>query len=83
MSATEIRQRLLGEIERIPDDRLGEVFDVLHFFRLGLESVARPASPARRLPSPRLAGQGARLRGDDMAPAIPLEDWGDLYRAAQ
>lgn len=81
MTATEIRQQLVREIAHIPDDRLDEVFDVLHYFRLGLESSVRSAAPAkRRQPSPRLARQGARLHGDDMAPAIPLEDWGSLYQ---
>lgn len=84
MPATEIRQQLVREIEGIPDDRLNEVFDVLHYFRLGLESSARPATPARlHQASPRLAHQGARLNGDDMAPVIPLEDWGDLYQEAK
>lgn len=56
MSATVNRQQLASEIERIPGDRLDEVFDVLHCFRLGLESSAHPAAPARRHhPSPRLA----------------------------
>jgi len=75
MPATEIRQQLVREIARIPDDRLDEVFDVLHYFRLGLESSAHPPASLHHRPSPRLAGQGARLNGDDMAPAIPLEDW--------
>jgi len=84
MSANVSRQQLVSEIERIPDDRLDEVFDVLHYFRLGLESSARPAAPTRRRqPSPRLARQGARLNGDDMAPAIPQEDWGSLYEGAK
>jgi len=84
MSASVSRQQLVSEIERIPDDRLDEVFDVLHYFRLGLESSARPATPTQhRQPSPRLARQGARLNGDDMAPAIPQEDWGGLYEGAK
>jgi hypothetical protein len=83
MTATEILQKLAHEIDRIPDEYLVEVLDVLHYFRLGLESSAQPAPPARRRPSPRLAGQGARLSGDDMAPAIPPEDWGELFRGVQ
>ena len=82
MTTTEIRRKLAQEIDSIPDERIAEVFDVLHYFRLGLESSAHPATRRRR-PSPRLAGQGAHLQGDDMAPAIPLEDWGELYRGAQ
>jgi hypothetical protein len=38
--------------------------------------------PQRRKPSPRLANQGAQLHGDDMAPAIPLADWGAIYNSA-
>ena len=84
MTTTEIRQQLVREIDRIPDDRLGEVFDVLHYFRLGLEFSARPVEPVRRRqPSARLARQGARLNGDDMAPAIPLEDWGSFHEGAK
>lgn len=80
MTSSEIRQRLAHEIDHIPDDRLPEVLDVLHYFRLGLESANRPENkPTRRQPSPRLARRGARLLGDDMAPAIPLEDWGSLF----
>jgi hypothetical protein len=37
--------------------------------------------PQRRKPSPRLANQGATLHGDDMQPAIPVEEWGDLFAA--
>jgi hypothetical protein len=36
-----------------------------------------------RKPSPRLANRGAILRGDDLAPAIPSEDWIMLGNNAQ
>jgi hypothetical protein len=38
------------------------------------------AGQTRHRPSPRLAGKGAKIHGDDMAPAFTLEEWGDLYR---
>ena len=41
---------------------------------------ASPAKTPRHQPSPRLAGKGAKLHGDDIAPAFTLEEWGDLYR---
>lgn len=44
-----------------------------------MEDRKAPGPPHRRKPSPRLANQGASLQGDDMKPAIPLEDWGTLY----
>jgi len=81
MTTTHLRERLIQEVDCIPADRLGEVLDFLHFFRLGIESTTRQASPSpRRQPSPRLACRGARLMGDDITPAIPLEDWGPLFQ---
>lgn len=44
-----------------------------------MEDRKAPSMPHRRKPSPRLANQGASLQGDDMSPAIPLEDWGPHY----
>lgn len=34
-----LREKLITEIQHIPDNRLQEIFDVIHFFRLGLSSV--------------------------------------------
>ena len=83
MTTTQLREQVIQEIDRIPADRLGEVYTVLHFFRVGIESSTEQESPApRRRPSPRLAHGGARLIGDDLAPAIPLEDWGKLYEGS-
>jgi hypothetical protein len=48
--------------------------------------VLRPepgTHPRRRQPSPKLAWQGAKLLGDDLAPTIPLEDWGDVFQDKQ
>ncbi len=34
----------------------------------------------RHKPSPMLAFQGAKLPGDDVAPAIGIEEWGELFQ---
>jgi hypothetical protein len=39
-----------------------------------------PMPRRRRQPSPELAWRGAYLSGDDLEPAIPLEDWGELFQ---
>jgi hypothetical protein len=39
----------------------------------------RSASLPRHKPSPKLAYQGAKLLGDDIAPAIAIEEWGEIY----
>jgi hypothetical protein len=34
-----LREKLITEIQHIPDSRLQEIFDVIHYFRLGLNSA--------------------------------------------
>jgi hypothetical protein len=40
------RERLLQEINRIPDDRLSEIYEILHYFRLGVGVAEGGASDA-------------------------------------
>lgn len=37
MGESNIRNQLIEEIKRIPENRLPEIYDFLHFFRLGLQ----------------------------------------------
>ena len=39
-----------------------------------------PVPRRHRQRSPELAWRGARLSGDDIEPAIPLEDWGRIFQ---
>ncbi|MBF0623845.1 MAG: hypothetical protein HQL82_03455 [Magnetococcales bacterium] len=92
MIPSRLREQLSQEIEKIPDDRLGEVLTVLRSYlpppsidesRIATVTVTTvpdaDPKPKRRRPSPLLANQGARLIGDDIEPVLPLEDWGTLY----
>jgi len=36
---TILREQLIEEIQQIPDERLPEIFDLIHFVRLGLDSM--------------------------------------------
>jgi hypothetical protein len=36
MKAMTIRKRIIDEIAKIPDEKISEVFDIIHYFRLGL-----------------------------------------------
>lgn len=38
MNAVSVRDQIAAELERIPEARLPEVFDLLRFYRLGLEA---------------------------------------------
>ncbi len=37
MATTALRVKVIEEIQQIPEDKLGELYDVLHFFRIGLQ----------------------------------------------
>ena len=39
MSASVLRRKVLEEINRVPEEKLGEVYEVIHFFRLGVETL--------------------------------------------
>ncbi|MDD5503570.1 MAG: hypothetical protein PHH26_08970 [Candidatus Thermoplasmatota archaeon] len=46
MSAHSLQDLLTEEIRKIPESRFAEVFDFVHYFRLGLEAAETPARPA-------------------------------------
>ena len=39
-----LREQLVDEIRQIPDDKLPEVLDVIHYFRVGVESSEQDKS---------------------------------------
>ena len=46
MSTPSLHDRLADEIGKIPESRLAEVFDFIHYFRLGLETTGKDAKPS-------------------------------------
>ena len=48
MTSTQLREKLRNEIKEIPDSRLQEIYDVIHFFRLGLERESSKQSDVMR-----------------------------------
>jgi hypothetical protein len=44
-----LKDRLIEEIKQIPTEKLAEVYDLLHYFRLGLAGAQQaPARPTQR-----------------------------------
>lgn len=35
-----LQQQIMREIQGIPDDKLAEIYDIIHYFRLGLNKEA-------------------------------------------
>jgi hypothetical protein len=46
MTATALRVKVIEEIQQMPEEKLGELYDVLHFFRIGLQHT--PASSSEQ-----------------------------------
>lgn len=44
LAVNPLRERLVEEIRQIPDTKLAEVLDFIHYFRLGLQVSQRVAS---------------------------------------
>lgn len=42
-----LQDQIIAEIKQIPDDKLAEIYDLIHYFRLGL-SRERVSSPQSR-----------------------------------
>ena len=45
------RQQLIDEINLIPESHIRELFELLHYFRLGLQVAAQEATQASSQPS--------------------------------
>ena len=41
-----LQQKIMQEIKDIPDDKLAEIYDIIHYFRLGLQKE----QPSERCP---------------------------------
>ena len=41
MSTSTLRSKVIEEINRVPEEKLGEVYEFIHFFRLGVETMKK------------------------------------------
>ena len=60
MKVSPMREKLFDEIAKIPDEKLPEIFDFLHYFRLGLG--VEVSTPQKIL---KLAGSWKDMSEDD------------------
>jgi len=45
MQDTELQTQIIEEIKQIPDDKLVEIYDLIHYFRLGLNQEIQKTKP--------------------------------------
>jgi len=43
-----IKEKIIREVEKIPKDKITELYDVIHFFRIGIESRKKEVKDRRR-----------------------------------
>jgi hypothetical protein len=60
MNALKTRNKLIDEISRIPDERLPDIYNLIHYFRLGLN--VKEKNPAKIL---KLAGSWKDMPEED------------------
>ncbi len=49
MQAIELQAQLIEEIKQIPSDKLAEIYDLIHYFRLGLSQAPQPQKTTANL----------------------------------
>ena len=42
-----IKERIIKEVEKIPEDKIAELYDVIHFFRIGVEAQRKTGKDSR------------------------------------
>ena len=62
MSSSAERTKVIQEVELIPEDKLSDVYTLLHYFRLGLQSAEKQGRSAMRF-----AGCWADMPGETFA----------------
>lgn len=58
-------ENILQELQDIPEDKLAEIYDLIHYFRLGL---------GREQPQPRTPGLLTGKLGDAFFEPLPFEE---------
>ncbi len=43
-----IKERIIKEVERLPEDKIAEVYDLIHLFRIGIESQRKTIKDKRQ-----------------------------------
>ncbi|MBI1811469.1 MAG: hypothetical protein HY035_02450 [Nitrospirae bacterium] len=43
-----IKERIIKEVEKLPEDKIAEVYDFIHLFRIGIESQKKAVKDKRQ-----------------------------------
>lgn len=68
-----LQQQIIGELQHIPEDKLAEIYDLIHYFRLGL---------AQKKPAERQPGILKTIEREETRQSAPDEAFGLWQRHA-
>lgn len=68
-----LQEQIINEINHIPDDKLNELYDLIHYFRLGLLYEQQELSAKNTYPL-----RGIKIRYDGPFEPVAENDWNAL-----
>ncbi|EIC31562.1 MULTISPECIES: hypothetical protein [Methylomicrobium] len=68
-----LHEQIIEEIKHIPAEKLAEVYDLIHYFRLGLQREKEQQNTARTYPL-----RGTKIRYSEPTESVALNDWESL-----
>lgn len=68
-----LQEQIINEINHIPDDKLTELYDLIHYFRLGLLYEQQELSTKNTYPL-----RGVKIRYDEPFESVAENDWNAL-----
>jgi hypothetical protein len=68
-----LQDQIIEEIKHIPAEKLAEVYDLIHYFRLGLQREKEQQNAAHNYPL-----RGTKIRYLEPTEPVALNDWESL-----
>lgn len=82
-------QKIIQELQNIPEDKLAEIYDLIHYFRLGLNQentqpasvtdLPRAACTERLAPSGVEVSRGESRGGEQRTPGLLIGELSDAF----
>jgi len=69
-----LQQQIMEEIQHIPENKLVEVYDIIHYFRLGIQHEARQSKKTEN----KYPLRGIAINYPDPTGAVANSDWDAL-----
>jgi hypothetical protein len=65
-----LQEQIINEINHIPSDKLNELYDLIHYFRLGLLYEQQELSTKKAYPL-----RGVKIRYEEPFEPVAINDW--------